>query len=253
MTNEEYIEFLKYVISQYIIPRLDKMRRHWMHHPMYFGEWDYQWRRLRDAIALANLIYSLTENRDIYDIFKPDGVGKIIGDIKDGVNLSKNMAEDGGFLDALNNHYDEIIEGLTIDLFPEGELMIFHDLGAKDPKSELQGILYLLKVRAKKASNLQKEASPQHLLERVQNKLTEEEEQFKAEKAKEQPPQKSRRWFKGLGKIGQGAGLSIADIGLAAGIIKFPVSAETASLGALASVISGYGLIMDGIGELRGE
>jgi len=72
-------------------------------------------------------------------------------------------------------------------------------------------------------------------------------------KIKESEKKKSRRWFKGLGKIGQGAALSIANAALAVGVIHFPVSPETQTWGALASVATGIGTILSGVGDLRGE
>ncbi|HEY6250872.1 MAG TPA: hypothetical protein VI685_13005, partial [Candidatus Angelobacter sp.] len=64
---------------------------------------------------------------------------------------------------------------------------------------------------------------------------------------------KSRRWFKGLGQIAQGASLSIANVALAVGILKFPVSPETQTWGAVASVATGVATVLSGIGDLRGE
>lgn len=68
-----------------------------------------------------------------------------------------------------------------------------------------------------------------------------------------QIPQKSRRWFKGVGQIAQGSALSIADVALAIGVLKLPVSAETQSWGALASVAAGFGTLLNGVGDLRHE
>jgi hypothetical protein len=66
-------------------------------------------------------------------------------------------------------------------------------------------------------------------------------------------PKKSRRWFKGLGQISQGAALSIANIGLAINVFKLPVSPETKTWGAIASVTTGIGTVLNGIGDLRNE
>ena len=68
-----------------------------------------------------------------------------------------------------------------------------------------------------------------------------------------EPPKKSRRWFKGLGQIAQGAALSIADVALAVGALHFPVSPETQTWGAVASVATGVGTIFSGMGDLRSE
>lgn len=66
-------------------------------------------------------------------------------------------------------------------------------------------------------------------------------------------PKKSRRWFKGVGQIAQGSALSIADVALVIGVLKLPVSAETQTLGALASVATGIGTVLKGVGDLRNE
>ena len=66
-------------------------------------------------------------------------------------------------------------------------------------------------------------------------------------------PKKPRRWFKGLGQISQGAALSIANVALALGTLKFPVSPETQTWGAMASVATGIGTVLSGIGDLRNE
>jgi hypothetical protein len=68
-----------------------------------------------------------------------------------------------------------------------------------------------------------------------------------------QMPKKSRRWFKGVGQIAQGSALSIADVALAIGVLKLPVSAETQTWGALASVTTGIGTVLNGLGDLRNE
>jgi hypothetical protein len=66
-------------------------------------------------------------------------------------------------------------------------------------------------------------------------------------------PKKSRRWFKGVGQIAQGSALSIADVALAIGVLHLPVSPETQSWGAIASVATGIGTILNGVGDLRNE
>jgi hypothetical protein len=73
------------------------------------------------------------------------------------------------------------------------------------------------------------------------------------ERLTEKTSKKSRRWFKGLGQIGQGAALSIANVALAVGVIRFPVSPETQTWGALASVATGIGTVLNGVGDLRSE
>ena len=47
--------------------------------------------------------------------------------------------------------------------------------------------------------------------------------------------------------------MSVADIALAAGALKFDVPDETRTWGTLVSVTAGVGTMMNGAGDLRGE
>jgi hypothetical protein len=127
----------------------------------------------------------------------------------------------------------------------------------KDPKSNLQGIIYLLKSRNKGKFRSSNEKSVSHQLKYTVEKLSEAQSEFKETDKelieKKEKAKKSRRWFKGLGQIGQGAALSIGDIALAARMLTFPVSPETQTWGALVSATTGVGMILNGVGELRGE
>jgi hypothetical protein len=73
------------------------------------------------------------------------------------------------------------------------------------------------------------------------------------EKPSQEIPKKPRRWFKALGQIAQGTAISIANVALAIGALKFPVSPETQTWGAMASVATGIGTVLSGVGDLRNE
>jgi hypothetical protein len=72
-------------------------------------------------------------------------------------------------------------------------------------------------------------------LEKRLQKAVEEFEPHNGGKSKDVPqsehPKKTRRWFKGLGQIGQGSALTIANVGVAASIFHLPVSPETQTWG----------------------
>ena len=78
----------------------------------------------------------------------------MVNEVEDGVRWSNRLAEEAGFLDALDAHLEEIIAGLTVDHLPEHELQILAEFGSHDPKPDLQGIIYLLKARRKQRSQL---------------------------------------------------------------------------------------------------
>ena len=250
MENEEYKAFLKYIFNEYIQPRINRIGR-WDPHEM--DQWSYEWRRLKRAVDLVNYINNhCKDTDDIYNTFTLERLGRAVEDVEYGVRWHNRLAEKAGFLDAFDSYYDEIVDGLEAELFPENEYDLFRELGSQNPKSDIQGIIYILKVRRKKNSSSNKEVLISNRLEITVTILSEAQKQFKEQNEKNPKKPKSRRWFKGLGQIGQGAALSIGDIALAAGILQFPVSTET-QWSSLVSAATGVGMILNGVGELRGE
>jgi len=255
MANEEYKEFLKFVFNEYTRARIDRISRYW-DDPRMWHQWHYEWKRLRRAIDIMNYINNHCDDTDeIYRTFRLKRLRRVIDEIEDGVRWNNRLAEKLGFLDAFDAYYDEIVEGLDISLFPESELDMLRQVGFRDPKSDLQGIIYLLKARKKKRLRLNKEISMSRQLKKTVEVLSESQKEFKEDENlnEQKKPKKSRRWFKGLGQIGQGAALSISNIALATGVLKFPVPPDTQTYGALVSATTGVGMILTGVGDLRGE
>jgi len=258
MTKEEYHSFLEYIHNEYIRKRIHRIGRY-LDHPKMWHHWEYEWPRLKKALHIIDYIQTHCDDvNDIYNTFHIDRLRRTIDEIEDGVRWNNRLAREIGLLDALDQYFAEIIAGLDIDDFPEEEYDMLKDFGFHNPKSDLQGIIYLLKIRHKNDVSWQKEKiQVSRELERTVEILSSAKKDFKTSNEEKdtivEPPKKSRRWFKGLGKIGQGAAISIGDICLAAGILKFPVSPETQTWGALVSATTGVGMVLDGIGEIRGE
>ena len=253
MANEEYKQFLKYIFNEYIRPRIQRIDRYF-DHPKMWHHWHYEWRGLKRAIDLINYIIEHCEDtHDIYRTFTLDRLRKAVDEIEDGVRWNNRLAEETGFLDVLDSYYEEIVDGLDAELFPEAEYELMREIGFKDPRSDLRGIIYILQARKKK--HLSYEVSVSQNLKNTVETLSKAREQFKRtdKNHNTEKPKKSRKWFKGLGQIGQGAALSIGNIALALGALTFPVSTETQTWGALVSATTGVGMIMNGVGELRGE
>lgn len=259
MTNEEYKSFLKYVFHEYTEKRLHRLGKYFdkqgMHH-----EWRYEWRRLMSALHLMRYIQDVCNDKDdVYSTFRLERLRSAIGEIEDGLRWHNRLAEEAGFFDAWDAFYDEIVDGIRADLMPESELDLMKQLGFSDPKTDIEGIIYSIKMRAKvkhkNNNNLHVSSRLNHVVDeltRAQQDFQESIDELKLEKRKD-TIKKERRWFKGLGQIGQGAALSIGDIALAVGGLNLPVSAETQTWGAIVSATTGIGMIFNGIGDLRGE
>ena len=263
MTNDEYQAFIEYLTREYLEPRLSRVRERWARH-LRFEKWEHRERELRTATKLFRFASRECESVDeIYRTFRTKRLQEAADGLRAGVRFGSNLAEDAGILDCLESHYDEIVEGLTPEHLPAEDYRVLADLGSSTPEEDLQGILYILKRQARCAERPSRlspnrwEEKPliRHELERVEKELGRDAESIGDGEVQNESkaPRKQRRWFKGAGQIGQGAALTIANIGLAVGAISFPVSPETQTWGALTSATTGIGMVLTGVGELRGE
>ena len=256
MTNDEYKSFLQYIFHEYIEKRLHRLGKYF-DHPKMFHHWDYEWQRLKKGIQLLKYIQDVCNDEDeIYDTFRLDGLRRAIDSVEDGVRWHNRLANEAGFFDAWESHYEEIIEGVQVKLMPESEFELMKELGFSDPKVDLEGIMYVVKKRTVISRKYRDNVRVTSQIKNVEEDLSSAKKNFEEAEDndnKQKPPKKNRRWFKSIAQIGQGAALSIGDIALAVGGLKLPVDDATKTWGALVSTTTGAGMILNGIGEWRGE
>ena len=262
MTKDEFHSFLEYVYNEYLRERIHRAARYF-DDPRILYHRGYEMKGLRRALYVINYIQAhCDDDDDVYSTFRSGALSDAVDQVRRSVRWNNELAREVGLLDALDQYYEEIVAGLDIADFPEQEFQMLRDFGFHDPKVDLQGLVVLIKMRQKESVVRQKEGlHVSRKLEQTVEILGSAQEAFdkgkeedeEEDKEKSGRPKKPRRWFKGLGKIGQGAAMSIGDICLAAGIFKFPVSPETQTWGAIVSATAGVGMILDGVGELRDE
>lgn len=154
---------------------------------------------------------------------------------------------------------------------PAEELVVLRTHGFEISKDDLERAVYRVRQTARPSQH--REITPSRALSAAGEALEEAAATYQANEdaqrehlrmlardeneaprhARNPPERKQPRIFKGLGQIVQGAAMTVADVGLAVGAFHFPVSPETQSWGALASVTAGVGTVMNGVGDLRGE
>ena len=250
MNDDEYRAFLSFVFDTYVRPRLHVVLQHFG--PM--GErFEYEIDRMRRAAQLARFIQTFSDSDDdVYSTLRSERLGNAVSDVGNIVSHSARVLDDTGFIDALNAHYDEIVDGLSVEHLPRSEASLLRELGSEDPQRDLMAVIFIMKRRRNKAF-LADRTRVENELTRVAKEVNEAGQQMQG--VADIPPhaRKSRRWFKGLGQIAQGTAVSLANVGLAIGWLHFPVSPETQTWGSLASVTTGIGMVAAGAGDLRGE
>lgn len=257
MTDDEYRAFLDTLVRRHVRPRLPRMRRRFHHHMM--EEWHYH---LDQAERAARVFRFIEQNcdggSDVYETFTAQRVARAVSETHHSLDFSNRTLDDSGFLDAFERHAGDILEGLRPAHLPDVDREVIRQTGSPDADAELAELVYGARAYRVRHARMSQEVSTRQELRHVAEQLARIEKEFEdfrksGEISEGEPPKKSRRWFKGLGQIGQGAALSIANVALAIGVIEFPVSPETQTWGALASVATGIGTVCTGIGELRNE
>jgi hypothetical protein len=258
MTDDEYREFLTFLFERYVRHRLPRVRRRFHHHMM--EEWYYHLDQTQRASQVLRYIETNCDDDDeIYRTFTLERLTRAVSDTRDSVEFGDRMVEEAGFLDALEAHADDILGGLQVQHLPDADREVFREMGSPNPDLELRALVLRVKASRDRLRQSSRELSVRQQLKHAEERVAEAKQEFEKtrkaqqEGSEEERPTKSRRWFKGLGQIAQGAALSIADVALAAGALKFPVSPETQTWGAVASVATGVGTILNGVGDLRNE
>lgn len=261
MSEAEYQEFLSFLFERYIRPRVAGVRHRYRHH--FEDELSYH---LDQAVRSAQILRFIESychaDEDVYSTFVFERLVRVVSDIRYSVEFSNRLIEDAGFLEACELHRREIAEGLTIIHLPDADKDMLREIGSPNPEVELRSLTHRAKRWMEKDDRQSREAGLRQELWYVGEKLKEAHADFekldkllKAEKEQQgkESPKKTRRWFKGLGQVAQGAALSIANVALAIGTLNLPVSPETQTWGAIASVATGVGTVLSGFGELRNE
>jgi hypothetical protein len=258
MNEQEYAEFMSYLFERYVRPRLPRLRRRMFHHME--DEFHYHLDQAERSARVLRFIESYCDDdEDAYRTFTIERLSRAVSDTRSSLSFSNRITEEGGFLDAYESHETEILYGLQPGHLPEADKEILRELGSINPDVELRGLVYAAKARVRKVDRQYREVPVRQELKNCEKELEQAEQIFrKGSETKEvEPsqdvPKKSRRWFKGVGQIAQGSALSIADVALAIGVLKLPVSAETQTWGAIASVATGIGTVLNGVGDLRNE
>jgi len=258
MTDDEYRKFLSFLFERYVRPRVPRVRRRFRHHME--DEWDYHLSQAQQALNILRYIESYCDDDDdVYNTFTRERLSRAMSDTRNSLHFSNRVAEEAGFLDAIEPHVNEILNGLEPHHLPDADKEVLREMGIPNPEMELQELILFAKTSRDRWERMAREVSIRQQLHALEERLERTQKDFEkikqSEKEENQQPQtkKSRRWFMGLGKISQGAAISIANVALAVGALKFPVSPETQTWGAVASVTTGIGTIFSGVGDLRNE
>ncbi len=258
MTETEYREFLTFLFERYIRSRTARVRHRYRHH--FEDELSYHLDQAIRSVQIFRFIESYCYNdEDVYRTFTLERLKTAVSQTRYSVEFNNRLTDEAGFLEACESHTREIADGLKVVHLPDVDKDVLREMGSSNPDVELRILVYRAKQWMERSDRQQREAGLRQELWYVEERLKEANADFEKlseaqnQQSSSEVPKKTRRWFKGLGQIAQGSALSIANVALAIGALNLPVSTETQTWGAIASVATGIGTILNGIGELRNE
>jgi len=247
MTKAEWKRALAYLYDEHLGPHLLRWRKR---HHFEYDEDRFVLHQLADAISVMNFAArhpdAVVPTRLKSDCSNIASAGKRVADLDKRAGIARVLAD----------HQQLIASQLSPDDLPPHDRQFLEEAGARDSAMELRLAVERLKQRAEQPASADERGIHLGAAEIAVREATRIEEEIRDAEVEAQGPRRPpdrppRRPFKGLGGIGKGLGLVIADSLV---LLEWPVVApEAAKAGALASFALGWDGVLCGIGDLRGE
>jgi hypothetical protein len=231
---------------------------------------------LESALERLRHTYEITEflrtsRRDPYVTFRD--TDQILSDAWGGLVNTREVLNKSGALALFDDHLEFVMRRLDRVSLPRDEVDLLTALGFSRLASDVPDVVAInaaeWRIGSAPGQSLAREYRQRPAtmiinlaITRVEQHQSERRETLQQDGdgdggAKGPPPdrgpRKERRWWKGLGKIVEGAALATADVGLALGAFKIPAHGQAEFAGVVVSIGGGIGRIMSGIGDLSGE
>jgi hypothetical protein len=242
--KSEWRRALAYLWDDHLGSYVPRGRRR---HHFELSEERYTLQRLAEAVDVMRFA---SRHRDILErealareIDAISSAGQRVAELDQATGIAKVLAENRRIISS----------ELTPEDLPPHDRQFLEEAGTRDPDMELMLGIERLKDRAQRPASADERGMYRGSAESAVRKVEEiKQEILETDQASARPPDRPpRRPFKGLGGIGKGFGLVIADSLV---LVEWPVAApEAAKAGALASFALGWDGILSGLGDLRGE
>jgi hypothetical protein len=266
-----YEASVRYLYERDIAPRVSGYRPR-RRHPLEWGEeFEYPLSRVAEADLTLRLIAATP---DVYATFRPHALERVIRDASTGIGANTRMLRELGFAETIDSEFAMLAQGMRPEHLPAEEAALLRRYGFPEVAENLPGMLYVVREHARASVGRYQELPPTQEMHNLEERLDQaaqdhrrlaeiEEELTVLKRAQEwntssgqrlndeaESTRKPRRWWKGIGQIVQGVGISLGDAAVAVG---FGTAGVAPAWGALISVTVGVGTIMGGIGDLRDE
>jgi hypothetical protein len=256
LTQAEYLDFVRTLYRDLLEPSVVSPMSLRQRHP--FHEYDellWEIDRLAQTMqALRFMNRSFSTNDDLSRYFRPALFSRIRDGSTSGLSWTTRLLGDDGAIDGIQENFEDIVEGMSLEYFPEADTDILARSGSSDPRAELNAIIYKIKMRRTQLKEAAREVPFRERINQGSQRITAELERVATDgdENQEQRPV-TRRLFKGLAGVVQGSLLTLVNVAVVSSIWAVPVTEDTKAVGSVMSITTGIGCILNGIGEFRGE
>ncbi len=239
MNEREYVEFLEAVAAEYI--RLEDIRLYLLQGHGYEGI-PYI---ADDLVSTAQLARIVGEKQGRNELLR-----RALGsELKRSYwRAVEDILDMSGVTEALDQHGEALLSDFQRFVVPEADLDILRRAGIEHPEAALRIAEERARVFARRAARRDFRAS--NVLKSASQELKKAGDELDPPDGSK-PPNKPRKWFKGISRILAGGAGSLGNVMLGVGII--PVAAPVGAAAVLGSCTGGLVLISDGIDALRGN
>lgn len=249
MTKEEWKELVKTIYKQKIKTKILKILREYGYSFMRFHRSEFINQKILEASQLIKFINKNFDDEDDLTVaFNIKYLDNTLNNIRHGVDYSNRFVLETGVSDVFEEFWDEIVDGMDISDIPDADFEALREAGSLDPKSEIHFSMLRTKKLKKSIRFNAKENSIRFSLKKTETII--EKKKMILKKCTSKNPPTKRKIIKGLVEICRGTILTGVDIALLMGIWPVPLSPNTITVGAVASIATGIGDIIIAVQEL---
>ncbi len=156
-----------------------------------------------------------------------------------------------GLMATLDDQYSVMASALRADYWSRMEIRLMRSMGFSFTRRELEALTF----RVRESERLgHRTMAPSQAFSTARQVADEAHADFDFNQSLPPgQPKKKPRIFKGLGKCVTGVALTLADIGGVTSTIAHGFAPEVTAGGAMTSIVTGVGALLEGVGEFKAE
>jgi hypothetical protein len=141
--------------------------------------WKYPIKAMSSMSIINHINYHCKTDKEIYLVFTKEALIDTLSNIINTVLIAKISAELTGYLDVIDDNFQQISNGIKVEQLPAHHREILQNLGSKDPEVDLCALLQVLLLKKDELYAESQKLNSAQMLEKTIEKLKEDKNQIK--------------------------------------------------------------------------